>query len=172
MEISPIPSNENAPSPAADPQNNKTDEKSRQLAFGEFKKIKTSLSASSFRGPIPPPQLLAEYNKVIPNAAERILTMAESQQNHRQYMEKSVIDADSRQSDRGLILGFVVVMVLGIGGIILIANGHSVEGLAGVLLPISTLAGVFIYAQRSRRAERLARSRNESDKALDNTENT
>ena len=36
-------------------------------------------SASSFPGPLPPPDLLRQYNDVVPGSAERILALAERQ---------------------------------------------------------------------------------------------
>jgi uncharacterized membrane protein len=56
------------------------------------KPTQTQLIQQTFSGPIPPPTLLAEYNKVVPNAAERILAMAEKQSEHRQFLEKKVIN--------------------------------------------------------------------------------
>ena len=34
----------------------------------------------AFSGPLPPPSMLAEYNNVVQNGAERIMVMAEKQQ--------------------------------------------------------------------------------------------
>ena len=39
-----------------------------------------SLEASSFSGPLPPPELLKQYDEVVPGAAERIISMAEAEQ--------------------------------------------------------------------------------------------
>ena len=36
-----------------------------------------------FSGPIPPPQVLKQYEEIIPGAGERILAMAEKEQDHR-----------------------------------------------------------------------------------------
>jgi uncharacterized membrane protein len=43
--------------------------------------------SSSFSGPLPPPNLLAQYNEVLPDGANRIVTMAERQAKHRQRLE-------------------------------------------------------------------------------------
>lgn len=56
--------------------------------------ILTSLSiahSSSFRGPLPPPSVLSEYNQVVDNGAERIMKMAENQSTHRIELEKLAI---------------------------------------------------------------------------------
>src|ERR1035438_8495401 len=44
-----------------------------------------------FSGPLPPPGILAQYNDVCPNGAERIIAMAEKQQEHSQELERSVV---------------------------------------------------------------------------------
>ena len=41
------------------------------------------LQSSLFAGPLPPPEILEQYNRLVPDAAERILTMAETQAAHR-----------------------------------------------------------------------------------------
>ena len=119
---------------------------------------------TSFNGPIPPPNFLEKYNNIIPNGAERILAMAEQQQAHRQYMEKTVVESDVRRSDRGLILGFIVTLLFGVGGIYLVAKGHNLNGLATILAPLVTLVGTFIYSQKNRKEERIERSKTISEK--------
>lgn len=124
--------------------------------------IKTNQSVVqrvTFAGPIPPPELLAKYNDVIPNAAERILAMAEKQENHRQYLGKSVVDSDIQQSKRGLVAGSLLSALVISGGIYLLANGHSVSGFVAILAPLAGLAGVFVYGQEHRKRERLERSK-------------
>lgn len=123
------------------------------------KKLLLAQRSEFFSGPIPPPELLARYNKIIPNGADRILTMAEQQQSHRHYLEKSVVECDMRRSDRGLLLGFVITAIFGIGGIYLIATGHNLNGLAIIFMPLATLVGTFIYAQNSRKKERIEKSK-------------
>jgi uncharacterized membrane protein len=44
----------------------------------------------SFMGPIPPPGMLAEYNNVIPNGADRVIKMAEKEQAHRHNIEANI----------------------------------------------------------------------------------
>ena len=37
---------------------------------------------ASFSGPLPPPELLKQYDEVVPGAADRIISMAEAEQAH------------------------------------------------------------------------------------------
>lgn len=47
-----------------------------------------SLEAFAYSGPLPTPEMLAAYGEAIPGAAERILSMAEDEQAHRQAMDR------------------------------------------------------------------------------------
>ena len=44
-------------------------------------------------GPIPSPQILQQYNNIVPGAAERIIRMAEKQSDHRMALENAGIIA-------------------------------------------------------------------------------
>ncbi len=51
------------------------------------------MMATSFSGPLPPPQILQQYDEVVPGAAERIIANAESRQAHDQAMEERALTA-------------------------------------------------------------------------------
>ncbi len=42
-------------------------------------------------GPLPPPELLAAYENIVPGAANRLLTSAEERAKHRQSVEKTAL---------------------------------------------------------------------------------
>ncbi len=97
-----------------------------------------------FQGPLPPPAVLEGYNNLVPNAAERILQMAERQSEHRIEMEKKVVASNIKNSNRGTIFAFIIAMSTIIGGIIVILNNHSAEGLALIISSLGVLTGIFI----------------------------
>jgi uncharacterized membrane protein len=113
----------------------------------------------SFEGPLPPPQLLAQYEAAIPGLGERIIALMEQQTEHRISLEKSVIGSDITQSKWGLVAGFVVAMT-GLGvSYYLIATGNGVAGAAVTGVDLVSLAGTFIYGTASRRAERIEKQK-------------
>lgn len=112
-----------------------------------------------FSGPLPHPEILAAYNDAVPDGADRILRMAEEQAEHRQYLEKMVIVADTRRSRLGLILGFVFVMALVAAGTFLIYVGKDTTGLVILLGSGASLAGLFIYQVRERERQLREHSR-------------
>lgn len=110
--------------------------------------FRMSAHASSFSGPVPPPELLVKYNEAVPNAAERILAMAEQQATHRQNLEKLAVQANCSTQKSGPVFGFILCLVAIVGGIFLIYIGKSAEGLAAVIAPLAALATVFIMGRR------------------------
>lgn len=89
--------------------------------------------------PLPPAQELIRYNQAHPDAAHRIITMAERQEAHRQKLETF-----------GLVFGFIViVMVIGVGTF-LIFNNKPGTGLVIALSGIATLVWPFILTSRTK----------------------
>lgn len=101
-------------------------------------------------GPIPSPEVLAEYNQIDPSFANRILVMAEQQALHRQGIEKKIVDSGTKESLLGVICGFIIGMTALIVSLILGLNGRTIES---SLLGVGGLVGlvsVFIYGTRSK----------------------
>lgn len=117
-------------------------------------KVQLQRVERSFSGPLPPPEALAQYNDVIPGAAERILAMAEKQQLHRQKLELEVIRSNINAQRLGVLLGFFIALTATGGGIYLIANGQSVGGLVSILATLVALVGTFIYGKKEAKSIR------------------
>jgi uncharacterized membrane protein len=97
-----------------------------------------------FSGPLPHPQLLAQYNEAVPNGADRIVKLTENQAEHRQTMES-----------RGQVFTFALALIALVGGIVLIALGNSAEGLVPLIAAIAGLGGLFVYREiRSHKGEK------------------
>lgn len=77
----------------------------------EVKEALMVMRSEMYSGPIPPPEALARYEEVQPGAADRILTMAEKQQEHRMALETKAIGGQVDQSKRGQLFGFILVFV-------------------------------------------------------------
>lgn len=98
--------------------------------------------------------MLLKYDEVSPGLANRIVSLAESQSAHRQKMESKVIDSNVSSQRLGLFLGALLCLVSIAGGIYLISTDKDVYGLAAIIAPLVSLAGVFVYAKREQRIER------------------
>lgn len=106
------------------------------------------VSAAAFSGPLPPPSLLQQYNTVIPNAAERILRMAEQEGEHRHYIEKRLVDAQASQLKLGSIFAFVLGMTTVVGGLVLLYLGKDVGGLGSLIAGLAAIVAAFIAGAR------------------------
>lgn len=118
---------------------------------GSLVRGRVQVSTTSIHtGPLPPAEMLADYDAILPGAADRILTMAEKQQNHRQAMESKVLDSHIERSSHGLYAGLVVALVgLGVSayGLFLGYPWASTVLAGGILL---SLVSVFVYGKKHR----------------------
>lgn len=121
--------------------------------------IATVTQSVSFSGPLPHPALLAKYNEVIPNGAERIMAMAERQSAHRESLEAQVVAGNVASQARGSHYAFIICLVTIVGGFVLIGMGRSIIGVSAVIGSLATLAGVFIVAREESRRKSASKSR-------------
>ncbi|HYR11584.1 MAG TPA: DUF2335 domain-containing protein [Longimicrobium sp.] len=97
-------------------------------------------TATAFIGPIPPPQLLLEYEQTLPGLADRLVAIAERESDHRRALQRRAI----RRSELGLAAGFTIAMTALTGGIFLVHEGSQVEGMSSIILAIASLVLVFL----------------------------
>ena len=88
----------------------------------------TGKKITAHQGPLPYWQDLEKYGKIIPNGADRIMSMAEKQQEHRMSLETTAIKEQLTQSKRGQIFGLLVGLIAIMGGVVCIMFGHEWSG--------------------------------------------
>lgn len=103
----------------------------------------------TYSGPIPHPQLLREFNDVIPDGANRIMIMAEKQSEHRRNLEEKIVNANNRDSLLGIIFALVIALVIIGSGTFLLFNDKEVSGMGLLLSGIGTFITVFIVGKRN-----------------------
>lgn len=79
-----------------------------QVDQREVKKVVAEVIQSEFSGPIPPPSIIEDYERILPGSADRIIAMAEKQSKHRQKMEGIIVNSESRDSLLGIICAFLI----------------------------------------------------------------
>jgi uncharacterized membrane protein len=102
-----------------------------------------------FSGPLPHPSILEHYNRIVPNAAERIFSEFEQQTRHRIEIEKKVISSAVWKEKWGLIFGFFFAMVTVIGGIYSALQGAPVLGGSLSFAGIAMIIGAFLSTKFS-----------------------
>ena len=111
------------------------DEKSRLLLRARME--------HSYSGPLPSPQDFAAYKETLPTAPERILVMAEREQEHRHKIENNIIGKKGRENLLGQIFAFLLVLAcLGVAAF-LSMNNHDV--LAGTIITIAAVLASIFY---------------------------
>lgn len=104
-----------------------------------------------FSGPIPHPDILEKYNKIEPDSANRIITMAEKQQNHRHGIEERALNCAYDIDRRGQNYALTVSLTIIVGSILLISIGKEV---AGTILAGGTLTGLaYIFISGRKRED-------------------
>ena len=106
------------------------------------------VEAASFSGPLPPPSMYREYDRVLPGSADRILEMAEKQQAHRIAMESVALQASAKDSKLGQYFGFCLAVICIGGGIYLATQGQTVAAVALVVASAIGLATQFLKNRR------------------------
>ena len=99
----------------------------------------------TFSGPLPRPADFKAYKEVLSNAPERILLMAEKQQQHRIDSEERIIKADIRESIFGQVFAVLLVVLFLAAAVYLGINGH--DWLAGIVATLSATISTIFYLQ-------------------------
>ena len=104
-------------------------------------------------GPIPSPQILQQYNNIVPSAAERIIRMAEKQSDHRMALENRVVSSNLVKSYLGMIAGTsIAIFGLYIAKEIAINGNPATAGIIAAL-DLGGLVWVAVTNTKSQRKE-------------------
>ena len=102
--------------------------------------METRVQRAEFTGPVPPPRWLEGYEQIVPGAANRLISLAETEARHRRRHE--TLFAVYRFLS--LVSAFLVaVFVLG-AGIYFIDVGKSIEGLILLVAEVTALVLAFL----------------------------
>ena len=94
---------------------------------------------SSWQAPLPPADMLRQYNEIADGFADRIMQSMEREQAHRHDCEKSALGASIQSSQRGQWMGFGVAVTMIVATSVLIFTGHA---LASTIFGGVTLLGL------------------------------
>jgi uncharacterized membrane protein len=121
------------------------------------------LIGSAFAGPLPPPDVLAEYRRVHSGLPEKIITWTEEQRRHRMACEEMALAGSEARMNRGQIptfclaaLGLCLSAAVGVAGSAVVGSVLAVVSIGGPTAAF-VLARTFNWGksgQRSRHADR------------------
>ncbi len=120
-------------------------------ALAEIVSVEIREVAYSFRGPMPHPSLMREYETALPGLAERIAIRSEKEQDFRHEVARFEMKAVDRSQTIeaikvfvGQALAFIIALTAIGGGIGLLAYGKGTAGLVAIIAALVALVAVFI----------------------------
>lgn len=99
-------------------------------------------------GPLPNPAVLAGYEAVQNGFAERIVAMAEREQEHRHSMDRLDVSQSYRLASRGQLFALVALAIMAALAITLAVVGEPVWATVAGGVDVAAVVGVFITGQR------------------------
>jgi uncharacterized membrane protein len=113
-----------------------------------------------YKGPLPTPQMLHDYEEAYPGTADRILTRFETEGKHRHLLENKITDAQIVQQGRDVLtsrLGQVFGLIIGIVGLSASAfviynattTAQSTAGATIGTVSLATLVGTMVYGHKT-----------------------
>ncbi|GEM_PF-1271321 len=112
------------------------------------RKVEQVISKEVFAGPLPHPHHFAQYKEIEPTAPDRILRMAEKEQEFRHRMSSRSLNADVAAHFAGLAGGLLVCSGLIAGAVHLALNGQQTVALALLGASVLNLVGLFVNSTR------------------------
>lgn len=91
--------------------------------------------------PIPPPSMLAEYDRYFPGLGRELIEAWKGQQQHRQALERETTAGSEKRSNRAQHYALVVAIAAIIGGVILGLYGSAWAAGAAVAIVIAGVGG-------------------------------
>lgn len=106
-------------------------------------------------GPVPPPQVMKQLNDIVPGAADRILAMAEKEQDRAISAQENAhrrASAAARyefiENITSILCAFIVCLFFLGGGIYLILKGYVKTGSMMICGTLGGVIGSFLYGRR------------------------
>ncbi len=105
-----------------------------------------------YSGPLPPPKMLHAYETITEGFAERILSMAEKEQDHRHTIENTAVNGAINKDKRSQSYALLCIIFLSVlcGGLIYL--GHDVAGTVLGGATLVSLAALFITGKRDNKS--------------------
>ena len=106
------------------------------------------VSSANWSGPLPPPSYLAEFESILPGAAERVFKQFENEGHHR----RALAEADSRFVARDAAIGQVLAGIYAIAAFSLtgFAIYMNATWVAAILGSGTIVSGIVAFLRRSK----------------------
>jgi len=112
---------------------NKQNAYSHKKPNNEAREVSVSAQRQAFSGPLPPPEILKQYQQLSPDLVNRIITLAEDEAQARRKLESDTLQANieiskktSSERAKGQIFGFSIGIVGLLSSVALASLGATV----------------------------------------------
>lgn len=125
-------------------------------------RIIACIRREEFRGPLPHPKILQQYEEIQPGFAKEIMQMAVNEQGHRHKMESMIVESETslnsgqlevirasiKLKSRLQVFGFVTTFLLVIVGVICIFLDKNVGSIVPFVLAIGSFCWTMFYGKK------------------------
>ena len=99
-------------------------------------------------GPVPSPDVLEGYERIVPGSAKLIFDNFEAESTHRRKLESKASNRDTFRSMAGMIAGFVVALLLIAAAVYTIREGHPGPGATIIVGGLASAVSIFVTGSR------------------------
>ena len=93
-----------------------------------FHQSDANLIRKKYRHVLPPIEMIEQYEELYPGTLQRLLDMAQLEQNHRHSRDLLEIEEQDRATKLGKMFGLVLVAIISLAVIILVTLGSTLIG--------------------------------------------
>ena len=99
-----------------------------------------------YQGIIPSPEMMKEYQEIDAELPMRLVKAMEDEAAHRRQMDKKIVRNGFLTNTINTLIGFLVLVALGVLSYLFMINGHAKEG-AIIAGSIGTVISVFVIGK-------------------------
>ena len=129
-----------------------------EMSADELELVSEELQEILYTGPLPPPEQLEVYERLMPGATKAFFEMFKKQSEHRQFIEREVVMSNVRSTTRGQWMAFTLFGTVAVLGFVTVFLGYTATGL---IASMSNLAGVLaLFFNRRSKYDKELREKN------------
>ena len=99
-------------------------------------------------GPVPPPEVLEGYERIVPGSAQLSFDNFVAESTHRRLLETEASRRDTFRSKSGMFAGYCVALLLIFVAAIAIIEGHPGPGAAIIVGGLASAVSIFVTGSR------------------------
>lgn len=141
-------------------------ELAEKVTEGDPNAVITMMSA--FKGPLPPPEILRGYEDIKDGLADRIVSMAEKEQEVYLENSKTILKFQGRDTFMGMLFAFMTISLTLFMSCILLLNDKNIAGFCTLIGGLVALAGLFVKGHANKKDEKKI-VKDETDKDINKT---